>query len=319
VIGNVNGIIFINNSITKTYDPSGTGWRRKSVTFTFIKNDYLGHEIFPHIYNADSVKNVKLEKGNKATDWTPAPEDIFSAIDLKANIASPSFTGIPLAPTAATATNNNQIATTAFVKSQNYLTGITKAQVEAVLTGNISSHTHPYLPLAGGTITGSVYNMLELKRSDANGSSILFSNSAGNLGKLGFTSNGVFHLGTGTSTNGVGNLLQISTTGATTFYNSVTAPTFIGALSGNAATSTSSQYLISSGSSIVSSPGTGRIRYDYGVQSGTAGLFPISDNSNAVLSLNRHSGNYDSQLGFSSNGNIYYRKFSNVALDTTTP
>jgi hypothetical protein len=78
VIGNVNGIIFINNSITKTYDPSGTGWRRKSVTFTFIKNDYLGHEIFPHIYNADSVKNVKLEKGNKSTDWTPAPEDQVS-------------------------------------------------------------------------------------------------------------------------------------------------------------------------------------------------------------------------------------------------
>jgi hypothetical protein len=83
--------------------------------------------------------------------------------------------------------------------------------------------------------------MLELKRSDANGSSILFSNSAGNLGKLGFTSNGVFHLGTGTSTDGVGNLLQISTTGATTFYNSVTAPSFIGSLSGNASTATKLQ------------------------------------------------------------------------------
>jgi hypothetical protein len=22
-----------------------------------------------------SIRNVKLEKGNKATDWTPAPED----------------------------------------------------------------------------------------------------------------------------------------------------------------------------------------------------------------------------------------------------
>ena len=55
---------------------------------------------------------------------------------------SPAFTGTPTAPTAATGTNTTQIATTAFVKAQNYLTGITKADVEAVLTGTISSHTH---------------------------------------------------------------------------------------------------------------------------------------------------------------------------------
>ena len=29
------------------------------------------------------IKNIKLEKGNKATDWTPAPEDIDSKIDSK--------------------------------------------------------------------------------------------------------------------------------------------------------------------------------------------------------------------------------------------
>ena len=78
VIGNPNGNIFINKSISLNYDASGTGWRRKNVTFSFIKNDYNGHEIFPHIYGADAVKNVKLEKGNKATDWTPAPEDQVS-------------------------------------------------------------------------------------------------------------------------------------------------------------------------------------------------------------------------------------------------
>ena len=188
-----------------------------------------------------SIRNIQLEKGNKATDWTPAPEDVQAAINLKADINSPSFTGIPLAPTALIDNNSNQIATTAFVKAQNYLTGITKAQVEAVLTGNISSHTHSYLPLTGGTITGSVYNMLELKRSDANGSSILFSNSSGNLGKLGFTSDGVFHLGTGTSTDGQGNLLRIASNGAATFYNTVTAPSFIGSLSGNAGSATQLQ------------------------------------------------------------------------------
>jgi hypothetical protein len=26
--------------------------------------------------NISSIRKVKLEKGNKATDWTPAPEDV---------------------------------------------------------------------------------------------------------------------------------------------------------------------------------------------------------------------------------------------------
>ena len=38
-----------------------------------------------------------------------------TALDLKSNIASPTFTGVPAAPTAAVATNTTQLATTAFV------------------------------------------------------------------------------------------------------------------------------------------------------------------------------------------------------------
>jgi hypothetical protein len=40
-----------------------------------------------------------------------------TALNLKANLASPSLTGTPLAPTAVVGTNNTQIATTAFVHS----------------------------------------------------------------------------------------------------------------------------------------------------------------------------------------------------------
>lgn len=66
--------------------------------------------------------------------------------------------------------------TVIFTKGANYLTGITKAQVEGVLTGNITTHTHSqyltshqdisgkadrsellgYLPLTGGTLTGNL-------------------------------------------------------------------------------------------------------------------------------------------------------------------
>lgn len=40
-----------------------------------------------------------------------------SALNLKANLASPAFTGTPTAPTAAAGTNNTQLATTAFVQA----------------------------------------------------------------------------------------------------------------------------------------------------------------------------------------------------------
>jgi hypothetical protein len=56
--------------------------------------------------------------------------------------ASPTLTGIPLAPTAAADTNSNQIATTAYVIGQGYLKSGTAAST--------------YLPLAGGTVTGNL-------------------------------------------------------------------------------------------------------------------------------------------------------------------
>jgi len=43
--------------------------------------------------------------------------DINATVDLKANLASPTFTGVPAAPTAAAGTNTTQIATTAFANS----------------------------------------------------------------------------------------------------------------------------------------------------------------------------------------------------------
>jgi hypothetical protein len=53
---------------------------------------------------------------------------VTTADNLKANIASPTFTGVPAAPTAAAATNTTQLATTAFVTTADNL--------KANLTGN---------------------------------------------------------------------------------------------------------------------------------------------------------------------------------------
>ena len=54
------------------------------------------------------------------------------------------------------------------------------------------------------------------------------------------------------------------------------------------------------------------------ISQSAAGLFPRSNNANAMISINKHSGHYDSQLGFSSNGNVYYRSVNGTAMSDST-
>lgn len=86
-----------------------------------------------------------------------------TAIDLKANIASPTLTGIPAAPTAAADTTTTQIATTAFVVGQ---AGTATPAMDAVATVGTSKkfarddHIHPTdttrAPINSPTFTGTV-------------------------------------------------------------------------------------------------------------------------------------------------------------------
>lgn len=59
---------------------------------------------------------------------------ISSALSLKAPLASPTFTGVPKAPTADAGTDNTQIATTAFVKTAitNAIAGVTSITYNVV-------------------------------------------------------------------------------------------------------------------------------------------------------------------------------------------
>jgi hypothetical protein len=61
----------------------------------------------------DTLNELAAALGNDAN----FAATITSALALKAPLASPALTGTPTAPTAAAATNNTQIATTAFVKA----------------------------------------------------------------------------------------------------------------------------------------------------------------------------------------------------------
>ena len=68
-----------------------TTWTKYSYTFTTASKEVNGYIRFDNngcnntsITNANKIwiAKIKMEKGNKATDWTPAPEDIQSQIDF---------------------------------------------------------------------------------------------------------------------------------------------------------------------------------------------------------------------------------------------
>jgi hypothetical protein len=75
--------------------------------------------------------------------------------------------------------------------------------------------------------------------------------------------------------------------------------------------------LLSASGAFTTQFGNGTVGYVYALASSTTGLFAASDNSNSVLTVNRHPDSYYSQLGFSSNGNLYYRSFSATAINTS--
>lgn len=57
----------------------------------------------------NALNKLQVKEGSALVDHTTASDS------LKANLASPTFTGVPAAPTATSGTNTTQIATTAFV------------------------------------------------------------------------------------------------------------------------------------------------------------------------------------------------------------
>jgi hypothetical protein len=103
---------------------------------------------------------ILKERDAGNTSWTTRA-DIKTALDLKANLASPTFTGTPAAPTAAGGTNTTQIATTAFVAAAVSAGGVVSSVFGR--TGAVVKASGDYLvadvtgaaPLASPALTGT--------------------------------------------------------------------------------------------------------------------------------------------------------------------
>jgi hypothetical protein len=78
----------------------------------------------------------------------------------------------------------------------------------------------------------------------------------------------------------------------------------------------SHSFLVGSGG-LTTQAGSNTLLHTGKIGNPSVGLFPAINNANSIITVNRHPGNYYSQLGFSSNGNMYFRSFSNVAINTT--
>jgi hypothetical protein len=92
----------------------------------------------------DTLPTGDSNKIVKGTEIDNEFNAISGAISSKSDIASPTFTGSPAAPTATAGSNTTQLANTAYVK----------AEITALSLGNMSTQAKSAVDITGGTIVG---------------------------------------------------------------------------------------------------------------------------------------------------------------------
>ena len=99
----INGLVVTNPTGT---DPKSQGDDHIRLVKSAIKNTFSG------VTGEVTATHTELNYTDGVTS------NIQTQMDLKAPLASPTFTGTPIAPTAAADTNTTQIATTAYVQTE---------------------------------------------------------------------------------------------------------------------------------------------------------------------------------------------------------
>lgn len=138
-----------NTSNTTNYKPSGSSYT--GVASTTIETEPVAANDVYYYDGTNWLLQVNSQREVTFASITGQPTDntnLANALNLKANLASPAFTGTPTAPTATTGTNTTQVATTAFVQSAIANNSITLAVNNTALTQS------------GGVCTWSIKNTL---------------------------------------------------------------------------------------------------------------------------------------------------------------
>jgi len=159
----------------------------------------------------DGLSDSDAGKVISGSDFNSEFTTIQTAINSKADIASETLTGIPLAPTAAEGTNTTQIATTAFVK-----TAADALNAAAYPVGSIFTTTVAYADSAavvaaiGGTTwasfgAGKVLIGLDSGDSDFDTSEETGGAKTGGSGTSGSTTLSISQMPAHTHSSGIGN------------------------------------------------------------------------------------------------------------------
>ena len=153
--------------------------------------------------------DVGLANVDNTTDiGKPVSTAQQNALDLKANLDSPSLTGTPLAPTPLSADNSYKIATTEFVKNQSYVTssGVTSVAGAAPIASSGGNTPTISIAAASQLVAGSMSAVDKTKLDGiASGAQV---NVATNLGQGNLTGNNI----TLTSSTGTSTILSSVTT-----------------------------------------------------------------------------------------------------------
>lgn len=103
---------------------SATGFVRLTGSSTNTPVAATGVPLLTMQYGAGFASQIAVGLGSNKFYWRSQDTTVWNAWKEGASVDSPSFTGIPTAPTASSITNSTQIATTAFVVAANSATGL---------------------------------------------------------------------------------------------------------------------------------------------------------------------------------------------------
>ena len=138
-----------NTSSTTNYRPNGSSY--SGTASTIVETESVAANDVYYYDGTNWLLQVNSQREVSFASITGQPTDntnLAAALNLKANLASPAFTGTPTAPTATTGTNTTQVATTAFVQDAISNASLTLAVNNTALTQS------------GGVCTWTITNTL---------------------------------------------------------------------------------------------------------------------------------------------------------------